>query len=186
MSRFRILDTPLDGLKVIERQQLGDERGFLSRIFCMDDLAAAGWSKPVVQINHTYTSTRGTVRGLHYQLPPHAEMKLVTCIRGRIWDVAVDLRSRSSTILRWYAQELSSDNNQAMLIPEGFAHGFQALTDDVELLYCHSAAYRADAEAGFNVEDPALSITWPLPIGVVSERDAKHPLIEENYAGLLL
>lgn len=116
-----VLDTPLAGLKLIERQQLGDSRGFLERLFCAEELAAAGWRKSVVQINHTLTQKAGTVRGMHFQRPPHAEVKLVTCLRGTIWDVAVDLRAGSATFLQWHAEELSSANHRALLIPEGFS-----------------------------------------------------------------
>ena len=173
-------------MKLVERQRLGDARGFLSRLFCAEELGEAGWNKPVVQINHSYTTRRGTVRGMHFQRPPHAEMKLVSCIRGEVWDVAIDVRAGSETFLRWHAERLSADNGRALLIPEGFAHGFQALTDDVELLYCHSAAYAAAAEAGLNAKDPMLGITWPLPITELSPRDAQHPLLNEQFAGVAL
>lgn len=186
MKRFTIVDLPLSGLKLIVRQRLGDSRGFLSRLFCADELAAAGWRQPIAQINYTYTAQRGTVRGMHHQHPPHAEMKLVTCIQGEVWDVAVDLRANSPTFLLWHAEVLSADNNRGLLIPEGFAHGFQALTDDVALLYCHSLAYRPDAEAGLCAKDPRLAISWPLEIKELSPRDAKHPLIDSKFEGVRL
>jgi dTDP-4-dehydrorhamnose 3,5-epimerase len=174
----------LAGLKLVERQRLGDSRGFLSRLFCAEELAAAGWLKPVAQINHTYTARQGTVRGMHFQLPPHAEMKLVSCVRGEVWDVAVDLRAASSTFLQWHAERLSADNNRALLIPEGYAHGFQALTADVELLYCHSAAYASAAERGLHPLDARLGIVWPLPVTEISARDAAHPPIEAGFEGV--
>jgi len=186
MSRFTVTDLPLAGLKLVERQRLGDSRGFLSRLFCAEELSAAGWIKPIAQINHTCTAMRGTVRGMHFQRPPHAEMKLVTCIRGEVWDVALDVRANSPTFLHWHAERLSADNGRALLIPEGFAHGFQALTDDVELLYCHSAAYIPDAEAGMNPLDVRLAIAWPLPVTELSARDAAHPLIETGFEGVRL
>ena len=114
MSRFLITDTPLIGLKRVQRQVLRDERGFLSRLFCADELHAAGWYGSVAQINHTCTRQAGTVRGLHYQKPPHAEIKLVSCLRGAVWDVAVDLRLGSPTFLRWHAELLSADNGRAL------------------------------------------------------------------------
>ena len=184
MSRFAITDLPLAGLKLVARQRLGDSRGFLSRLFCAEELAAAGWRKPIAQINHAYTGMRGTVRGMHLQHPPHAEMKLVSCIRGEVWDVAVDVRAGSPTFLHWHAQCLSAANGRALLIPEGFAHGFQALTADVELLYCHSAAHNASAEAGLNPQDARLAINWPLPITELSARDAGHALIESGFEGV--
>jgi dTDP-4-dehydrorhamnose 3,5-epimerase len=183
MSRFEIVDTPLAGLKLVRRQRLGDSRGFLSRLFCAEGLAAAGWSGPIAQINHTFTSRQGTVRGMHYQRPPHAEAKLVSCLRGEVWDVAVDLRAGSPTFLRWHAERLSADNGCALLIPQGFAHGFQTLSDDVELLYCHSAAYAAQAEAGLHPQDERMAIAWPLPITELSARDAGHPRITEAFTG---
>ena len=186
MSRFTILDTPIADLKIIERQQLGDSRGLLSRLFCADELAAAGWHKPIAQINQTLTQKQGTIRGLHFQHPPHAEMKLVTCLRGAIWDVAVDLRAGSTTFLQWHAEELSAANHRALLIPEGFAHGFQALSDDCELLYLHSAAYSPEAEAGLNPKDRLLSITWPLATTELSARDAQHPMLDHQFKGVML
>lgn len=186
MSRFTILDTPLPGLRVVQRQRIEDERGFLSRLFCAEELAAAGWRGPVAQINHTCTRRAGTVRGLHYQKAPHAEIKLVSCVRGRVWDVAVDLRPGSPTYLRWHAEELGADNGCALLIPEGFAHGFQALSADAELLYCHSRAYAPQAEAGLHPLDARLAIAWPLPVQGLSARDAGHPPIDETFEGVRL
>ncbi|MFM7576864.1 MAG: dTDP-4-dehydrorhamnose 3,5-epimerase family protein, partial [Microcystaceae cyanobacterium] len=138
-------DLGIAGLKTVTRQPIGDRRGFLARLFCAEELKEAGWHKPIAQINHTYTAQAGTVRGLHYQNPPHAEMKLVTCIQGQIWDIAVDLRANSPTFLTWQGAVLSAENHSALLIPEGCAHGFQALTDDVELIYCHSVPYNPTA-----------------------------------------
>lgn len=184
MSRFTITDLPLAGLKLIARQRLGDARGFLSRLFCADELAAAGWHKPIAQINHTRTALRGSIRGMHYQMPPHAEMKLVSCIRGEVWDVAVDLRANSPTFLQWHAQTLSADNGQAMLIPEGIAHGFQTITDDVEMLYLHSVAYTPAAEAALRFDDPCLGITWPLPMTEISARDQVHALLSPAFKGI--
>ncbi len=185
MGRFTIIDLPLNGLKLVERQRLGDERGFLSRVFCAEGLSATGWAKPIAQINHTFTSRCGTVRGMHFQYPPNAEMKLVSCIRGEIWDVAVDLRRGSKTFLNWHAERLSAENCRALLIPEGFAHGFQSLTDDVEMLYCHSAAYVAAAEAGLNPKDSLLAIPWPLPITELSARDVQHPMVNKEFSGVV-
>lgn len=186
MSRFNIQGLRLAGLQLVERNRLGDPRGFLSRLFCRDELASCGWTRPLVQINHTGTSKRGTVRGLHFQRPPHAEMKLVSCIRGEVWDVAVDLRVGSTTYLEWHAEYLSAANGRALLIPEGFAHGFQALTDDVEMIYCHSEAYAPHAEAGLHPKDPMLSIEWPLDISEMSARDMQHPPIDTQFAGILI
>ena len=186
MSRFTFFDTPLAHLKIIERQRLEDARGFLSRLFCSDDFAIAGWHKPIAQINQTRTQKQGTVRGLHFQHAPYGEMKLVTCLRGAVWDVAVDLRGESATFLQWYGLELSATNCRALLIPEGFAHGFQTLVEDSELFYLHSTAYAPGAEAGLNPIDPRLSIAWPLPVAELSDRDAKHLMLDDQFKGIRL
>jgi dTDP-4-dehydrorhamnose 3,5-epimerase len=184
VSRLAITDLPLPGLKRVERQRVGDERGNFSRLFCADELRAVGWTRPVAQINHSSTARKGTVRGLHFQHPPHAEMKLVSCIRGEVYDVAVDIRAGSKTFLRWHGERLSASNNRALLIPEGFAHGFQALSDDAELVYCHSVPYAAAAEAGLNPQDPKLDIHWPLPVAGLSARDTRQPLLDVSFAGV--
>jgi dTDP-4-dehydrorhamnose 3,5-epimerase len=184
VKRLTVTDLPLSGLKRVERQHLGDARGFLSRLFCADELAEAGWSGPVAQINQTLTRRRGAVRGMHFQHSPHAETKLVSCLRGAVFDVAVDLRKGSPTFLRWHAQELSAENRLALLIPAGFAHGFQALSEECELLYVHSAPYMAVAEAGISPCDVALAISWPLAIAEMSERDAGHPPLDADFRGV--
>jgi dTDP-4-dehydrorhamnose 3,5-epimerase len=186
MSRFTVESLPFSGLKRIQREYIGDQRGFLSRIFCSAELAKCGWHKPIAQINHTQTSKKGTVRGLHYQHTPYAEMKLVSCLQGAVWDVVVDLRKNSPTFLQWHAEKLSAENGSALLIPEGFAHGFQTLTDDVQLLYCHSTAYEAGAEAGINILDPRLEIGWPLEVTEYSQRDKAFSLLGEQYSGVSL
>jgi dTDP-4-dehydrorhamnose 3,5-epimerase len=193
MNRFLITDIDLRppvassgdlGLRVIERRPIGDSRGFLARLFCAEELAEVGWNTPIAQINHTFTAHRGTLRGMHFQRAPHTEMKLISCLRGEIWDVAVDVRKDSPTFLQWFATHLSAENNRALLIPQGFAHGFQTLTDDVELLYCHSAAYFPEAEAGLHLLDPRLAIAWPLPPGEISARDQAHPFINATCEGV--
>jgi dTDP-4-dehydrorhamnose 3,5-epimerase len=186
MKWFDIADTAVPGVKRVRRQQRGDARGFFGRLFCADELREAGWLAPVAQVNHTYTAREGTVRGLHFQHPPHAEMKLVCCVRGKVWDVAVNLLHGSPTFLRWHAEILSADNGMALLIPEGYAHGFQALSDDVEMLYCHSAAYSAQSESGLHPLDPRLALTWPLPVAELSERDARHPFVDQEFPGVVL
>jgi len=186
MNRFTITETQLGGLKIIKRQQFSDNRGFLSRLFCNKELALAGWSKPVAQINQTLTIGMGTVRGMHFQLQPHIERKMVSCLKGKIWDVAVDIRFGSPTFLQWYGINLSAENCLSLMIPEGFAHGFQTLSNDVELLYFHSAAYDADSERGLNPEDPRLAIDWPVSITRISDRDFSHPHINFEFKGIKL
>lgn len=183
-NRFDIQMTPLSDLKVVVRKPLGDNRGYLERIFCLDELHDVLGERRVVQINHTLTQAKGTVRGMHFQYAPHAEMKFVSCLRGAVFDVAVDLRKDSPTFLRWHAELLSADNHKTFAIPEGFAHGFQTLTDDCEMLYLHTAAYAPGAEAGLSPQDAKLAIAWPLPIAEMSPRDAAHAPIAANFEGV--
>ena len=181
---MEIIDTALAGLKVVQRRALADARGYLERIYCATELASLTGGRPIAQINHTLTNRRGVVRGLHFQHPPHGEIKLVSCLRGAVFDVAVDIRAGSPGLLRWHAEVLSADNHRSLLIPEGFAHGFQALSDDVELLYLHTAAYVAEAEGALNASDPALAIRWPEAITGQSERDRAHPLLTGEFIGV--
>lgn len=143
----------------------------------------------IAQINHSYSAKRGTVRGLHFQYPPHAEIKLVSCVRGRVFDVAVDLRAGSPTFLQWHALELSAERHNSLLVPRGFAHGFQALEDDCELLYLTSTPYAQAAEDGLNPTDSRLGhggISWPLAITECSDRDRNHPPLTDAFAGITL
>jgi dTDP-4-dehydrorhamnose 3,5-epimerase len=184
VARFVVDATALGGLKLIHRQKFEDSRGFFSRFFCAEQLAHAGFTQPVAQMNHTLTRRRGSVRGLHFQHPPHAEDKLVSCLRGEIFDVAVDIRRGSPTFLHWHAERLSAENGRSLFIPKGFAHGFQTLTDDAELLYLHSTPYVQSAEGGLNPADPMLAIAWPLPFADVSQRDAAHACLTPEFGGI--
>ena len=184
MSRFQIATTPLQGLVAVSRVPIEDDRGFFARFFCADELRDAGFNAPIAHMNHTLTRKRGAARGLHFQRPPHAEVKMVSCLRGEVFDVAVDLRRGSPTFLHWHAQVLSAANMTSLLIPEGFAHGFQALTEDCELLYLHSRTYEPTAEGAVNLLDPRVAVQWPVPIGDVSPRDASQPMLTEDFSGL--
>lgn len=184
MARFEFIPTPLAGLTLVQRTAIEDQRGFLSRFYCADEFRAAGLGKPIAQINHTLTRKKGSVRGLHFQNPPHAEAKLVSCLHGEIFDVAVDLRRDSPTFLYWHGVILSAQNRSSLLIPEGFAHGFQTLTEDCELIYLHTAAYHPESEGALNAADPRLGIAWPLAITDISERDRNHKLIEQDFQGI--
>ena len=186
MSRFDFIPTPLAGLMLVQRKALEDHRGYFSRFYCGEEFAKAGITKSIAQINHTLTRKTGAVRGLHFQLMPHAETKLVSCLKGEIFDVAVDIRRGSPTFLQWHAEILSAENRKSFLIPEGYAHGFQALCEDCELIYLHTAAYHQEAEGALNAADPRLSIAWPLAINDLSERDRNHKLIEQNFQGITL
>jgi len=179
-ERFSFIETPLSGLYRVEREILEDQRGFFTRFYCGDEFKRIGFNKPVAQMNQTLTRKRGTIRGLHFQYPPHDEMKLVTCLRGEILDVAVDIRRGSSTYLQWHAEHLSAENHASLLISEGFAHGFQTLTEDCELLYLHSSFYAPKSEGALNALDPALSIDWPLDVTEMSERDKNHSLLSRT------
>ncbi len=186
MSRFNITDLSLDGLKRVERQPITDSRGSFVRMFCSDELKSIGWDKPIAQINLTHTKSEGAIRGLHFQKPPYAEIKLVSCTIGEVWDVAVDLRANSKTFLQWHAEILSGKNGYSLLIPEGFAHGFQALTDEVEMLYFHSERYEPSSEGGLKPSDPLLNIPWPLGVTELSHRDQAHPFLNSQFTGIVI
>lgn len=174
---------PLSSLRVFERKPAGDDRGFLERLYERDGSDFPGFVD-VAQVNRTVTARRGTVRGMHFQWAPFAESKLVHCLRGSVFDVAVDLREGSATFLRWHGEVLSPDNHRCLWIPEGFAHGFQTLEDDSELIYVHSQPYRADHEGGLHPHDPRLAIQWPLDIAMISDRDAGHAFIDNTFEGV--
>ncbi|MFI4989728.1 MAG: dTDP-4-dehydrorhamnose 3,5-epimerase [Solirubrobacterales bacterium] len=174
---MRLLETPLGGAWVIELDLLGDERGWFARSFDAEEFQARGMNPATVQCNASFNAREGTVRGMHYQAAPHRESKLVRCVRGAIFDVAVDLREDSTTYCAWHAVELSADNRLAYYIPEGLAHGFQTLTDDCEVLYQMGSAYVPEAARGVRWDDPAFAIQWPTPgrERTISEKDQAYP-----------
>jgi dTDP-4-dehydrorhamnose 3,5-epimerase len=178
--------TTIRDLVIVETTTNLDHRGAFARIYCEDEIASLIGPRRVVQINHSRTSKIGAVRGLHYQRPPNVEMKLVRCLKGRVWDVAVDIRSNSPTFLRWHAEELTPCNNRMIVVPEGFAHGFQVLEPESELLYLHTAFYAAGSEGGLRHDDPHLAIQWPLAVTDLSARDKTHPFINSNFNGLFI
>jgi dTDP-4-dehydrorhamnose 3,5-epimerase len=181
-----ITNTKIDGVKVIQSEPFRDERGFFNRIFCQKELAAIRPNMVIAQVNHSMTALKGTVRGMHFQYPPHAEMKIVRCVKGAIFDVAVDLRKNSPTFLQWYGEILSSDNMTALVIPEGCAHGFQSLENRIEMIYLHTEAYCKEAECTLRYDDPGVDIQWPFPVEHVSEKDASASFMLDNYGGILL
>ena len=183
---MKVSPTPLAGVMVIDTERREDPRGSFARLFCAQELGAVIGRRRIVQVNQSTTAVPGTVRGMHYQLPPHAEMKLVRCLRGRVWDVAVDLRAGSPTLLQCHAQELTPANGRMLVIPEGCAHGVQALEADSELLYLHTAAYDATSEAGVHCLDPLLAIRWPMKVLGLSQRDTGHPAVERSFRGIVL
>jgi dTDP-4-dehydrorhamnose 3,5-epimerase len=176
---MRFEPTPLADLLTVHPVPHIDERGRFVRVFCADAFAAVRPEVRFVQVNLSSTCKRGTVRGLHWQRAPHADAKFIRCVRGAVWDVAVDLRPHSCTFGRWHAVTLRDEDNTAVFVPEGFAHGFQSLTDDAVLLYQHTAAWAPSAEAGLRYDDPDLAIAWPQPVSMVSTRDVSHPRLTE-------
>lgn len=164
-------ETELKGSFIIDLSLLADSRGWFARTFCKDEFLQIGHTKEWVQINHSFTLAKGTIRGMHYQIAPHQEIKMVRCIAGSVYDVIIDLRKNSETYLRWVGTELSAANKKMLYIPQGFAHGFQTLSDNAELIYHHSEFYNAGSEAGIRFNDPAVNIIWPLPESEISEKD---------------
>lgn len=183
---MNIYPTPIADLMVAESKAFKDERGAFTRLFCEQELSSVIDRKKILQINHSCTAALGAVRGLHFQHAPHAEMKLVRCLKGKVWDVAVDLRPQSPSYKRWYAKELSPQNAHMMVIPEGFAHGFQVLEAGSELLYLHTAFYKPESEGGLRHDDPQLGIAWPLPVTDISARDSSHAYIDSSFRGIVL
>jgi dTDP-4-dehydrorhamnose 3,5-epimerase len=183
-SRFEIAETPLAGLAVIQRIPIEDDRGWLERMFCAADLAEILGDRSVQQLNRTLTRAPGTVRGMHYQIPPKAETKVVSCLRGAIFDVAIDVRHGSRTFLHWHAERLSGENRRSLFIPEGFAHGLQALEPDTEILYVTTAPHDPAAERGLHPLDPRVGVAWPMPVEHLSARDQNHPFVDAGFTGI--
>jgi dTDP-4-dehydrorhamnose 3,5-epimerase len=183
---MKFIPTTIDGAYMIETAPKCDDRGSFSRLYCADAMAAILGNKKIVQINHSYTALAGAMRGLHYQQPPHAETKIVRCLHGKVWDVVVDLRKGSPSFLQYFAVELAPDFHNALLVPEGCAHGFQTLAADCELLYLHTEFYNPHAERGLQYDEQQLTIPWPLPVTDLSPRDKAHPPLPMNFEGIAL
>lgn len=178
---MELIETNIKGVFLIKPRVLQDERGLFFRTFCKKEFAEIGFHADFVQFNHSFNLKKGTIRGLHFQLPPYQETKLIRCIQGKVRDVAVDIRKDSPTFLQHVAIELSAENGYSILIPEGCAHGFQTLADDSALIYHHTQYYTPQADAGIRYNDPALHIAWTLPPVNVSEKDKKYALIAEGF-----
>jgi dTDP-4-dehydrorhamnose 3,5-epimerase len=170
---------PLDGAFLIDSDPFKDERGLFERIHCCRELKGIGHSKQIVQVNHSITVHKGAIRGMHFQYAPKAEIKMVKCLSGSVFDVIIDLRKLSTTFGKWHGEMLSSENMKMMYIPEGFAHGFQTLEENSELLYLHTEFYNPEYEGGVRFDDPDLAIDWPLPPSVISERDQRLPILRD-------
>ncbi len=175
--------TPLKGAYTIELEKRGDDRGFFARFFCEREFEAAGLSMPIVQINNSLTAKAGTLRGMHYQLPPAAETKVVRCIRGALYDVIIDLRPDSSTFGQWFGAELTAENRRMMYVPQGFAHGFITLTDDTEAFYLSSTFYSPEQERGIRFDDPRFGVIWPVAPVDVSAKDKTWPDYDRQFHG---
>ena len=176
---MKFLPTILNGSFTIQLDPINDERGWFARYFCKKEFSTIGHNKEWVQMNHSFSLKKGTLRGMHFQKPPHSEIKLVRCIQGSVFDVIIDLRKDSPTFLKWFGTELSAENKLMMYIPEGFAHGFQTLEDNSGLLYMHTAYYSPEAEDGLRYNDPLVNISWPIEISEISMRDTNHDILEK-------
>lgn len=174
---MNFINLNLEPAYLIEQDLFKDDRGFFFRYYSKEDFAQIGHTKEWIQMNHSFTALKGTIRGMHYQLSPNQEIKLVRCVSGSVFDVIIDMRQSSPNYLKWQGFELSANNKNALYIPEGFAHGFQVLENNSELLYMHTAPYSKESEAGVRYNDPVININWPLEVSLVSERDKNHPLL---------
>lgn len=183
---MKFIETPLAGAYVVELEPFRDDRGLFARTFCQREFAEIGFHKPIVQINHSLTRQKGAIRGMHFQRPPACETKIIRCVQGAVFDVMVDLRAGSPTFLKWHGVELSKENLRMAYIPEGFAHGFQTLTGEVELIYHHSAFYSPEDEQGVRFDDPALDICWPLAAACISSKDLNYPRMDHDFRGIAL
>ena len=172
---MKFAETKLKGAFIITPDLMEDERGFFARAFCRNEFEGQGLNPNLVQSNISFNETKGTMRGMHYQAGPHAEVKLVRCTAGAIYDVIVDLRPESPTFRQWFSTELTEKNHQLLYVPEGFAHGYQTMTPQTEVFYQVSVFYHRASERGIRWDDPAFGIEWPLPITVISKKDASHP-----------
>ncbi len=182
-KKLNIIHTDIEDVFVIESIGFQDDRGSFSRVFCQNELKEV-FTEKIMQINYSVSDKKGTVRGLHFQYFPHDEIKMVKCIKGRVFDVVVDIRKGSKTFLQTYSLELSAKNQKMIYIPKGFAHGFQTLEDDSQLLYLHSNIYTPQEEGGLHVSDPLLEISWPLNIVNLSKRDTQHTFLDKNFKGI--
>ena len=176
---MKFIPTILNGSFTIQLDPINDERGWFARYFCKKEFSTIGHNKEWVQMNHSFSLKKGTLRGMHFQKPPYSEIKLVRCIQGSVFDVIIDLRKDSPTFLKWFGTELSAENKLMMYIPEGFAHGFQTLEDNSGLLYMHTAYYSPEAEDGLRYNDPLVNISWPIEISEISMRDTNHDILEK-------
>ncbi len=179
-------ETKLAGVFIVHPTPMEDSRGAFFRTYCEEEFKQINHTARWVQANHSLTTKAGTIRGIHFQHEPFAEIKLIRCISGAVYDVIVDLRQNSPTFLQWLAVELSAANRLSIYIPKGMAHGFQTLTDNAAMTYLHSAVYNKESEGALRYDDPKINIEWKLPLTEISERDKNHPLLPTDFKGLLI
>ncbi len=184
MSYMEIEDTALSGVKRLCFKKFNDDRGSFIKYFSSEDFKKFGLIDNVKQVNFSFTKKKGTVRGLHFQYPPFSEVKIVVCLSGEVFDVALDLRKHSSTFLKYHSEILSSKNSTALLIPQGVAHGFQTLSDNSHLLYIHDQEYRPKQEGGISPTDSKINIDWPEKISLISERDNSFSKLDHTFEGM--
>ena len=181
---MKFIESPLKGLYIIHPEPYYDNRGNFVRIFCRSELKQINHDKEIVQMNQSLTKKKGTIRGMHFQYPPKAEIKIVKCLSGSVFDVSIDLRKNSPTFLSWFGEIISAKNMKMVYIPEGFAHGFQTLEVNCEILYLHSEFYSKEHEDGIRYNDKKINIKWPLELTDISNRDKNHKLLEDSFKGL--
>lgn len=181
---MEIISTGIPDFKIIETSPYKDSRGIFARFFCREELKDLLHGKEIEQVNYSLTTTRGAIRGMHFQHPPAAETKMVRCLRGEVFDVIVDLRKDSKTFLKWHGEILSAAKMKMIYIPEGFAHGFQTLEDNCELLYLHTSPYSEGYEGGLHYLDPKINIEWPLEVTELSGRDRNLPFLTSDFSGI--
>ena len=181
---MKFITTPLEGAYLINLEKYEDERGFFARVFCESEFQEMGLSSRFIQVNNSLTGSKGTIRGMHYQLEPSAEVKIVRCIRGSLYDAIIDLRPDSSSFGKWFGSELSAENRQMMYVPKGVAHGFLTLEDNTETFYFASNSYSPDLERGIRFDDPYFGVEWPIPVTESSQKDKSFPAFDPEWHGV--
>jgi dTDP-4-dehydrorhamnose 3,5-epimerase len=183
---MRFSKIPFSGAWLVETEPFQDHRGKFVRFFCQNELRDIHNGRPIDQISYSLTVKKGTIRGIHYQFPPNAEIKLIRCLNGSVFDVIVDLRQNSPTFLKWHGEILSRENMKMLYVPQGIAHGFQTLEENCEMLYLHSGFYSPSQQAGLRFDDPKIGIQWPLEVTEISERDLNFSPLTSGFSGVIL
>ena len=183
---MKFVETPLPGAYVIEITPFTDERGLFARTYCRDEFRQINHADEFLQFNHSLTRHKGSVRGMHYQIPPFSEIKLIRCVAGSVFDVIIDIREGSPTFLQYFAVVLAAQTMNSVYVPRGFAHGFQTLEDDSQLIYHHTAIYKPGFENGIRFDDPGINIAWPLKPSMISSKDQSYPLLTNSFKGIII